>query len=107
MVTEALRQIGVWTIPAIQQTLSAYCRELLVAVEPLGFTAVPADRRAGHFLGLRRAQGMSADLASRLAAAGVYASVRGNSLRVTPHLYNNRPDLDRFVAALTAATAPG
>ncbi|MBK8741420.1 MAG: aminotransferase class V-fold PLP-dependent enzyme [Betaproteobacteria bacterium] len=107
MVTEALRQLGAWTIPAIQQTLAAYCRELLEAVEPLGFTAVPADRRAGHFLGLRRAQGMSADLASRLAAAGVYASVRGNSLRVTPHLYNNRPDLDRFVAALTAATAPG
>ena len=100
MVDEALRQIQEWTVPAIQDTLAQYCAALLRAVEPLGFSAVPAPRRAGHYLGLRHASGIAAGLAGRLAAEKIFVSARGSSLRVTPHLYNDVADLDRLVLAL-------
>ena len=100
MVGEALRQIQEWTIPAIQETLTEYCAAILRGVEPLGFTAVSRERRAGHYLGLRHSLGVPAGLASRLAESRIYVSVRGPSLRVTPHLYNDATDRDRLVAAL-------
>ena len=100
MVSEALRQIQEWTVPAIQETLSAYCAAILGALEPLGFTAAPAARRAGHYLGLRHPRGIPAGLAGRLAENRIFVSVRGPSLRVTPHLYNDAADRERLVDAL-------
>jgi selenocysteine lyase/cysteine desulfurase len=105
MVTEALRQLEAWTIPSIQREVSAICTELLRRLEPVGYTAVPADRRAGHYLGLRHPRGIPAGLAGRLAQDRIYLSVRGPSLRITPHLYNTESDLDRLAGALEAAVS--
>jgi selenocysteine lyase/cysteine desulfurase len=45
----------------------------------------------------------SRKLATRLVERGVYASVRGQHLRVAPHLYTDDEDLARFDTALAAA----
>ena len=100
MVSEALRQIEAWTIPSIQAQLAGYCAELVRAVAPMGFTAVAADRRAGHYLGLRHPRGIPSGLAGRLAEARIFVSVRGPSLRITPHLYNTAADAGRLIDAL-------
>lgn len=100
MVSEALRQIRDWTVPFIQRELAEYCVAIVRAVEPLGFRAVPPDRRAGHYLGLRHPNGIPPGLGGRLAAEGIYVSVRGPSLRITPHLYNDAADRERLVEAL-------
>jgi selenocysteine lyase/cysteine desulfurase len=42
-------------------------------------------------------------LAARLAENGVYASVRGDYLRVAPHLYTDDEDMARFSEVLGAA----
>jgi selenocysteine lyase/cysteine desulfurase len=44
--------------------------------------------------------GVPEDLASRLAAQNVFVSVRGDSLRVSPHLYNDERDVERLFGAL-------
>jgi selenocysteine lyase/cysteine desulfurase len=36
----------------------------------------------------------------RLGEARIYASVRGNALRIAPHLYNNHADIDRLFDVL-------
>ena len=100
MVSEALRQIRDWTIPAIQRELAEYCAAIVRAVEPLGFRAVAAERRAGHYLGLRHPDGIPPGLDGRLAAEGIFVSVRGPSLRITPHRYNDAVDRERLVEAL-------
>ena len=100
MVSEALRQIRDWTVPVIQRELADYCRAIVEAVEPLGFRAVPADRRAGHYLGLRHSEGIPTGLGGQLAAEGIFVSVRGPSLRITPHLYNDATDRERLVEVL-------
>ena len=39
-------------------------------------------------------------LVERMAAAGVYVSVRGGAIRVSPHLYNDEADVKRLFGAL-------
>lgn len=102
IVAEGLRQIAEWTIPAIQRSLAMYCSTIVEAVSSLGFTAVQPERRAGHYLGLRRKAGLPSALTARLAEAGVFTSTRGPALRITPYLYNDAADLDRLVTALAA-----
>ncbi len=47
-----------------------------------------------------------AALAERLRQAGVLVAARGAGLRVSPHFYNDRGDIDRFLAALDQADRP-
>ena len=106
MVSEALRQIEAWTIPFIQRELADYCGAMVAAVEPLGFRAVAPHRRAGHYLGLRHPDGIPPGLGGRLGAEGIFVSVRGPSLRITPHLYNDAADRERLVEALGRLSLP-
>ena len=68
-----------------------------------GLGRLPADRRAGHYLGLRFSGGIPADLPKRLAAAQVYVSVRGEAMRVTPHVWNTDEDVEKLFAVLKTA----
>jgi selenocysteine lyase/cysteine desulfurase len=49
---------------------------------------------------LRRDGGVPDGLGAHLASTGVYISVRGTALRVTPHVYNDDEDVDRLIEAL-------
>jgi selenocysteine lyase/cysteine desulfurase len=44
------------------------------------------------------------DLATGLTAHNVFVSVRGESVRVSPHLYNTQEDVDRLFAVLGRIT---
>lgn len=99
----ALERILGWEVAAIQETLAARTASIAARAAGLGLTASDPRLRAGHFLGLRLPAPPPADLPDRLAAAGVHVSLRGESLRVTPHLYNDDEDVDRLIAALAAA----
>jgi hypothetical protein len=63
---------------------------------------VRSPRRLGPrtTLGLRFEGGLPEGLVARLAAEGVHVSVRGDRLRITPHLYDDAHDLARLMGAL-------
>ncbi|MEJ8574093.1 aminotransferase class V-fold PLP-dependent enzyme [Microbaculum marinum] len=105
MAVAALETILGWGVDRIARTLGTRNREIVRRAAELGFSTAPEDFRAPHFLGLRYAEGIPDDLLPRLAAAGVHVSVRGDSIRVTPHLYNDAHDVDRFFSALEEALA--
>jgi selenocysteine lyase/cysteine desulfurase len=44
---------------------------------------------------------MPADLVASLASEGVYVAARLGRMRISPHVFNDEADTDRFVAALT------
>ncbi|QDO96756.1 aminotransferase class V-fold PLP-dependent enzyme [Ferrovibrio terrae] len=69
----------------------------------LGLDTVRADRRAGHYLGLRFDGAVPADLPAKLAAEKVFVSVRGQAMRVTPHVYNTEDDIEKLFKVLKAA----
>jgi len=103
MAVAALRQIQTWEVARIGATLAGMTAAIARGAAAMGIGSVGEDRRAPHYLGLRFPGGVPAGLGERLAAHRVYVSTRGRSLRVTPHLYNDEEDIERFFHALRAA----
>src|ERR1700733_7999081 len=56
--------------------------------------------RAPHVLSLGFAGGLPAGLIEGLAGDGVYVAPRLSRMRISPHVFNDEQDADRFVAAL-------
>ena len=101
MAIPALRKLLEWGSDNIQETLRAMTDLIAERAAEMQIGAVPRDRRAGHYLGLRFTGGVPEGLAARLAAERVYVSVRGrDSMRITPNLWVNDADIDRFFAVL-------
>lgn len=100
MAIAALTELHEWGVPAIHEAIAALTELIAAGAEPLGLTAVPRDRRAGHYLGLRSPVPLPPGVVERLAAERVYVSVRGSALRITPHLYNNADDVARLLTVL-------
>jgi selenocysteine lyase/cysteine desulfurase len=100
MAIEALRQIAEWGTGNIAETLAAYNLEIAEIFAPYGFTA--AGQGSPHLMGLGAREELPADLAGRLAAAGVKLSVRGRAVRISPHVYNDAADLEQLARALKA-----
>ena len=92
-----------WGVPRVFATLKARVDSIAErAKRELGLQSVPPHLRAGHYLGLQFGGPPPVDLPKRLAAANVHVSVRGHSLRVTPHVWNNDDDVEALFAALSA-----
>jgi selenocysteine lyase/cysteine desulfurase len=105
----ALEMILGWGVGNVQATLAARNGAIAArARDAFGLSVADDRRRAGHFLGLRfdgpnYPDGVPADLPAKLAADNVFVSVRGRSMRVTPHLYNTDADIERLFRSLQAA----
>lgn len=96
----ALTQLQDWTVQEIAETLAAKTAAIAERAKSAGLAPMTASRRAGHFLGIRFPDGVPQGLPERLAGSQVYVSLRGDSLRVTPHLYNDDADIDRLFSVL-------
>jgi selenocysteine lyase/cysteine desulfurase len=101
----ALSQIAEWTPGRINARLRVLTESLVERAEALGLTATARSQRAGHMVGLRSERGLRPDLAATLASQGIYVGIRGDCIRVAPHLHTTADDIDRFVDALQALTA--
>jgi selenocysteine lyase/cysteine desulfurase len=97
----AIRQLLDWGLADLSETLGAVTARLEARLAPLGIA--PGPGRAPHFLSVRFEGGMLEGIEARLAAANVFVSLRGDTMRITPHLYNNQADEERLVAAFTEA----
>ncbi|HSW12427.1 MAG TPA: aminotransferase class V-fold PLP-dependent enzyme [Solimonas sp.] len=94
----ALQQVQQWGVAAIHARLSALT-ERLAREAPRYGCRVPAER-AGHFIGLHLPDGSGPSLRPRLRAARIYAPIRGDILRIAPHLHTRDADLDRLCELL-------
>ena len=54
-------------------------------------------------IGLRLGRRVPEGLAARLSEEKVFVSVRGESVRVSPHLYNTEKDVERLFEVLDRA----
>src|SRR5947207_11189273 len=100
MAAISMEMIGEWGSPAIAPRLAMLTERIADAVRGLG-VGVPERRlRAPHILSLSFKEGMPAGLVEGLAIEGVYVAARLGRLRVSPHVYNDEADADRFVASL-------
>jgi len=54
----------------------------------------------GHMFGVRLLSTAAADAITELTAKNVYLSLRGDVIRIAPHLHVTDADIERLVAAL-------
>ena len=102
MANEALHRILGWGVDNVSETIGELTGLIEREAKNRGIEAIPAERRARHMVGLKLGSAAPGDLAARLAGENVFVSVRGESVRVSPHLYNTERDVERLFAALTA-----
>jgi selenocysteine lyase/cysteine desulfurase len=103
MASIGMEMMADWGTDAIGARLAVLTARI---AEGLGDTdvAIPEARvRAPHLLSLSFPEGPANPLVERLAAQGVYVAARLGRMRVSPHVYNDESDADRFVAGLRSA----
>jgi selenocysteine lyase/cysteine desulfurase len=102
MAMVALRQLLTWGVDDIAATLGAMTTQIAERAMAQGLRVPTAHLRANHLIGLRASR-LPPELPTRLAASNVYVSVRGDSIRVSPHVYNNEADIGRLFEVLAGA----
>jgi selenocysteine lyase/cysteine desulfurase len=96
----AMKQLLEWDVAEISRTAGGFSLRLAQAAAELGFSAPAEPLRAPHYLCLRRKEAVPKELPEILAEEKVYVSIRGSSIRVTPHVYNTIEDCERLIACL-------
>jgi len=101
MALAALEQINSWGVDNISASLAAYTTEICKRASELpNVSVLDAKERSPHFCGIRYDHGIDEKLIERLQSENIHISVRGSSLRISPHLYNDQNDLDRLFSVL-------
>ena len=100
MAAVALQQLIDWEVDNVSETIGALTDLIEEKAGELGVAAIPKGRRVRHLIGLKLGTGAPDDLARRLTDHNVFVSVRGESVRVAPNLYNTEEDVDRFFDVL-------
>ena len=86
-----------WGCDAVQARLRALTARLAEGLRDCGVMVPDTSVRAPHILSLRFPAGMPEGLIERLAAEQIYVAPRVGRLRISPHVYNDEDDVDRFV----------
>jgi selenocysteine lyase/cysteine desulfurase len=86
-----------WGAEAITERLRMLTARLGDALRDFGVMIPDEPIRAPHVLSLSFPAGMPSNLIERLAEERVYVSRRLGRLRISPHVYNDETDVDRFV----------
>ncbi|MBM3522456.1 MAG: aminotransferase class V-fold PLP-dependent enzyme [Alphaproteobacteria bacterium] len=100
MAKVGLQQLLDWSVAGIAATLAPMTRQIAERGAELGLTSPRVDRRLGNFIGLGNPKGWAKDIGKKLWSERVHVSLRGDRLRISPHVYNDQQDLDRLFAAL-------
>lgn len=102
MASIGMEMMAEWGASAVRERVAMLTERIARGLQAIGI-GVPDQRlRAPHILCLKFPGGMPAGLAEALASEGVYVASRIGRLRVSPHVYNDEDDAERFVAAMAA-----
>jgi len=105
MASIGMEMVAAWGSAAIVGRLAALTARIADGLREADI-AMPATRvRAPHILSLAFPGGPANALVERLAAANVHVAPRLGRMRISPHVYNDESDADRFVAVLLSALA--
>jgi selenocysteine lyase/cysteine desulfurase len=99
MLSEAIRQLLVWTPKAIQE----YCKTITVDVLPVleknGFFVEDANFRGHHLFGIYLPNDVPMRvLKEKISEKNIFVSYRGQAIRISPNVYNTKEDIEKLVS---------
>ncbi len=98
MASIGMEMMAQWGCEAVQQRLRILTARLADGLRDAGVIIPDASARAPHILSLQFLAGMPERLTDRLAAEHVHVAARIGHMRISPHVYNDEDDIERFVA---------
>jgi selenocysteine lyase/cysteine desulfurase len=100
MAAIGMEMMAEWGADAIAERLKMLTTRMAEGLSGTKVRIMDARFRAPHILSLGFAGGLPAGLVEGLAADGIHVAARLSRMRVSPHVFNDEEDVDRFVAAL-------
>ena len=101
MAAIGMEMMAEWGASAIAERLSMLTDRIAQELRGLAVGVPDRSLRAPHILSLGFRGGMPPGLIEGLAGEGIHVAPRLGRMRISPHVYNDEIDADRFVAALT------
>jgi selenocysteine lyase/cysteine desulfurase len=98
MASIGMEMVTQWTSDAIAARLRTLTARLANGLRDCGVNILHDSVRAPHILSLHFPRGMPERLIERLAAEKVYVASRIGRMRLSPHVYNDEEDIDRFLS---------
>ncbi len=105
MASIGMEMVADWGSDAVIERLRMLTDCLADGLRNTGVLVSEARVRAPHILSLRFPAGMPDDMIRRMEAEKVFVSPRLGLMRISPHVYNDEADIDRFVSVLRQAAA--
>ena len=100
MASIGMEMMAEWGASAVVQRLLMLTERIAEGLRGIGVSAPERRIRAPHILSLGFKNGMPTGLVEGLATEGIYVAARLGRMRISPHVFNDEADADRFVAAL-------
>jgi selenocysteine lyase/cysteine desulfurase len=97
MASIGMEMMAGWGQEAIEQRLQMLTDRLADGLRNAGVQIAERHLRAPHILCLRFPRGIPEGLIERLATERVYVAPRLGRIRISPHVYNDETDIDRFI----------
>lgn len=97
----ALQQIIAWEPALIQEYCRTLTRTMITRLREKGYHIDDDQHRSGHIIGCRLPAHLDMEhVQEKISAKKITISVRGNAIRVSPHLYNDASDIELLTAVL-------
>ena len=104
ILTKTIEQLIEWTPAAIQNYCNEITQEAIADLREMHCYIEDDNFRAKHLFGIKLADTMDMEsLQEQFKLNQVVVSVRGNYVRVSPHLYNTKEDLEKLVQCFRLA----
>lgn len=105
MASVGMEMVATWGADAIIERLRMLTDRLAEGLRNSGVQVLEPRVRAPHIISLRFPAGMPDGLIDRLAAEDTYVASRLGRMRISPHVYNDEADVDRFLDVFRRAMA--
>ncbi len=105
MASVGMEMVASWGSDAIAARLRQLTGRIADGLRNTGVRILDEKLRVPHILSLSFPQGMPAGMVEKLASENVYVAPRLGRLRISPHVYNDEDDVDRFVAVFRKLVA--
>ncbi|MDH5382036.1 MAG: aminotransferase class V-fold PLP-dependent enzyme [Cyclobacteriaceae bacterium] len=100
MMLQAIRQLNSWKIQEIQEYAKHLGNPWLEKLKEKGFEIEDSKYRGSHLIGIRKLNLNVNKLQQNLKDHKIFASVRGNSVRLAINVFNEDEDLNEFVKVM-------
>jgi len=101
MAAIGMEMLSDWGAAAVSERIAMLTDRIADGVRELGVDVLERRLRSPHILSLGFAGGLPDGLIEKLAGENIFVALRLGRMRVSPHVFNDEADADRFVAMLT------